>query len=92
VPWLEYHRIPGMSIAVASGDGIDWAQGYGVGDAVSRRPVTPDTAFQAASISKPIAAVTALSVFGERGLDPDADVRLYLDSWRFRFLPRSTGP
>jgi CubicO group peptidase (beta-lactamase class C family) len=82
VPWLEYHHVPGMSVAVASGDAIDWAQGYGVADAVSRRPVTPDTLFQAASISKPITAVTALSLFEEQGLDPDADVRLYLDSWR----------
>jgi CubicO group peptidase (beta-lactamase class C family) len=82
VPWLEYHRIPGASIAVASGDAIDWAKGYGIADAVSRRPVTTDTVFQAASISKPIAAVTALSLFHSEGLGLDTDVRDLLESWR----------
>jgi CubicO group peptidase (beta-lactamase class C family) len=82
LPWLQYHRIPGVSIAVASGDGIDWAKGYGVADDDTRRPVTPDTVFQAASISKPVAAVTALAMFDERGLDLDADVRALLKSWR----------
>jgi CubicO group peptidase (beta-lactamase class C family) len=80
---MEYYGIPGVSFAVASGDAIDWAQGYGVADAGTRRPVTPDTIFQAASISKPIAAVTALATFDEMGLDLDADMRAYLDTWRF---------
>jgi CubicO group peptidase (beta-lactamase class C family) len=82
IPWMEYYGIPGVSIAVASGDAIDWAKGYGVADAVTRRPVTPDTIFQAASISKPIAAVTALAMFDEMGLDLDDDVRYYLETWR----------
>jgi CubicO group peptidase (beta-lactamase class C family) len=83
LPWMEYHGIPGASIAVANGNVIDWARGYGVADAGTRRPVVPDTIFQAASISKPIGSVTALSLFDERGLDVDADVRRYLESWSF---------
>jgi CubicO group peptidase (beta-lactamase class C family) len=79
---MEHHRIPGVSIALASGDAIEWAQGYGVADAGTRRPVTPDTIFQAASISKPVAAVAALATFDEMGLDPDADVRGRLVRWR----------
>jgi CubicO group peptidase (beta-lactamase class C family) len=82
VPWMQYYRIPGVSIAVASGDAIDWAKGYGVADDGTRRPVAPDTVFQAASISKPVAAVTALAMFDEMGLDLDADVRGYLKAWR----------
>ena len=81
LPWMEYHHIPGVSIAVASWDAIDWAKGY-VADAVSRRPVTTDTIFQAASISKPIAVVTTLSLFDALGLDVDGDVRGYLKTWR----------
>jgi CubicO group peptidase (beta-lactamase class C family) len=81
-PWMEYYGIPGVSIAVASEDAIDWAQGYGVAEAGTRRPVTPHTLFQAASISKPIAAVTALGLFHERGLDRDADVGGHLETWR----------
>lgn len=61
---------------------FDWAKGYGVADSGTRRPVTPDTIFQAASISKPIAAVTALAMFDAFGLDLDADVRKYVETWR----------
>jgi CubicO group peptidase (beta-lactamase class C family) len=82
LPWKEYYRIPGVSIAVASGDAVEWSKGYGVADAVTRRPITADALFQAASISKPIAAVTALSLFDSLGLDIDDDVRGYLDTWR----------
>ncbi len=79
---MDYYHVPGVSIAVASGDRIEWAKGYGVADEASRRPVTAVTTFQAASISKPIAAVTALSLFHERRLDVDGDVRRYLETWR----------
>jgi CubicO group peptidase (beta-lactamase class C family) len=82
VPWMQWHHIPGVSIAVANADGIEWAKGYGVADEKTRRPVTPETTFQAASISKPIAAVTALAIFDALGLDLDADVGRYLKKWR----------
>jgi CubicO group peptidase (beta-lactamase class C family) len=79
---MQYHRVPGVSIAVASGDAIDWAKGYGVADGGTRRAVTADTIFQAASVSKPIAAVTALAIFDALGLDLDTDVRGYQETWR----------
>lgn len=82
VPWLQYYGIPGASIAVASGGAIDWARGYGVADADTRAALTPDTVFQAASISKPVAAVTALGMFDAMGISVDADVRNLLRSWR----------
>lgn len=56
----------------ASGDAIDWAKGYGVADAVTRRPVTADTIFQAASISKPIVAASALALIGLVSDEPPA--------------------
>jgi CubicO group peptidase (beta-lactamase class C family) len=83
VPWMQYHGIPGASIAVASGGAIDWAKGYGVADQTTHAPVTVDTVFQAASISKPVAAVTALGFLDARGLGLDTDVREVLTSWRF---------
>jgi CubicO group peptidase (beta-lactamase class C family) len=91
LPWMQYYGIVGLSVAVASGDVIDWAQGYGVADASTGRPVTPDTTFQAASISKPIASVTALSLFDERGLDIDADVRTQLETWSVPASPLAQG-
>ena len=52
--------VPGVSVAVIDEGRIAWAKGYGVLEAGRPDPVTPETLFQAASISKPFAAVAAL--------------------------------
>ena len=41
---------------------IEWTRGWGFADVDARRKVDPDTLFQAASISKPVAAVAALAL------------------------------
>ncbi len=56
---MKAHEVPGVSIAVVNDYQIDWAAGYGVLKAGEARPVTPTTLFQAASISKPVAALAA---------------------------------
>jgi CubicO group peptidase (beta-lactamase class C family) len=71
-------HVPGVSIAVIDHGRIAWARAYGVADADSGRPVTPATLFQAASISKPVAAVVAMC----SKLDLDADVNQRLRGWR----------
>src|ERR1700756_3164541 len=53
---------PGLSVAVIEGGRLAWARGYGVADSTSRRPVTADALFQAASISKPLTAMGVLAL------------------------------
>jgi len=43
-------HVPGISVAVLRSGRIDWARGYGV-TRVGRAAVTPDSLFQAGSIS-----------------------------------------
>ena len=74
--------VPGVSVAVLIDGEIGWARGYGFADVESRRPVTGNTLFQAASISKPVAALAALQLVGEGRVDLDADVNTNLKSWR----------
>jgi len=74
-------NVPGVSIAVIRDGKIDWAQGFGVAK-VGGPPVTPDTLFQAASISKPVAAMAALSLVQDGRLSLDADVNATLKSWK----------
>lgn len=59
---------------------LDWAQGYGV---VSQggKPVDADTLFQVGSISKPVAAVTALALVQDGTLSLDAPINASLRSW-----------
>ena len=74
--------VPGVSVAVLVDGEIAWARGYGLADVESGRPVTPNTLFQAASISKPVAALAALRLVESGRVDLDGDVNAYLTSWR----------
>lgn len=70
-------HVPAVSIAVIDHGRIAWTRAYGVADADSGRPVTPATLFQAASLSKPVAAVVAV----RSRIDLDADVNGRLRGW-----------
>ena len=74
-------QVPGVSIAVIHDGKIEWARGFGVAK-IGGPPVTPDTLFQAASISKPIAALAVLRLVQSGKLSLDADVNQYLKTWK----------
>lgn len=74
-------HVPGLSIAVIRDGKIAWAKGYGVTHA-GGAPVTPQTLFQAASISKPLTAMAALKMVEAGQLDLDADINTVLTSWK----------
>jgi CubicO group peptidase (beta-lactamase class C family) len=68
-------NIPAASIALIDQDHIVFARAYGEG-------VTPDTPFQAASLSKFVAAVGAMRLVDQKQLVLDADVNAALTSWK----------
>ena len=78
---LEHHRVPGASVAVVRAGRLDWAKGYGVRQAGGADAVNESTLFQAASISKPVAAAGALRLVAEGLLSLDEDVNAKLRSW-----------
>jgi CubicO group peptidase (beta-lactamase class C family) len=74
--------VPAVSIAVVNDGRIEWAKAYGLADVEAGRAVTPATLFQAASISKPVAAMGALRLVQEGRLALDEDVNARLRSWQ----------
>jgi CubicO group peptidase (beta-lactamase class C family) len=88
---MAHFHINGLSIAVISNYHIDWAKGYGWADSAEQRPVTVQTLFQAASISKSLNAVGVLLLAQEGKLDPYADINNYLTSWKFPYDSLSKG-
>jgi CubicO group peptidase (beta-lactamase class C family) len=76
----ELHVL-GVSITVIHNGEIEWSRGFGV-TRVGGPAVTPDTLFQAASISKPVTAMAVLHLVGSGKLDLDADVNQYLKAWK----------
>ena len=79
---MKHYKVPGVSIAVINNYKIEWAKGYGVKEVGKEDVITSDTLFQAASISKPVAASAALHFVEEGVLDLDENVNNKLDSWR----------
>jgi CubicO group peptidase (beta-lactamase class C family) len=79
---MEHYKIPGVSIAFFERGRIVWTRTYGFADVASKKPVTPDTIFEAGSISKPTTALAALHLVQEGKLDLDQDVNQKLVSWK----------
>lgn len=75
---IEEDAIPGMAIAVVRDGKVVHMQGYGFANASTRRPMTPDTPMNIASISKPILGIVLLQLCDRGLLDLDADVNSLL--------------
>jgi CubicO group peptidase (beta-lactamase class C family) len=73
---------PALSVAYFSDGAVTWTRAWGVADVESGVHATDRTLFQAASISKPVAAVAMMEAV-ERGLITlDAPVNGQLRSWK----------
>ena len=79
---MKHYRVPGVSIAVINNHAVEWARAYGVKDAATGEPVTTETVFQAASISKTLNATVIMKRVMEGKLSLDENVNTYLKSWQ----------
>ena len=78
---MEEFGVPGVSIAVIQDFKIHWAKAYGVADVETGQLVDIETMFQAASISKPVAAMGVLRAVQDGLFSLDDDINDILDSW-----------
>jgi CubicO group peptidase (beta-lactamase class C family) len=79
---LKQFNVPGVSIAVIQDFKVARTIVYGVADAETATPVTPDTMFQAASISKPVAAMASLRAVQDGRFTLDQNINTILKSWK----------
>ena len=77
--YLGYYKTPGISLAVIKDSRVVYHRGFGVKNAATREPVTDDTVFEAASMTKPVFAYTVLRLV-DRGV-------LALDTPLYTYLP-----
>lgn len=73
--------VPGMSLAWRSGSGEIETAVFGE-VTPGAGPITPETVFQAGSVSKPVAAVAILRLVDQGVIDLDTDVNDLLTSWK----------
>jgi CubicO group peptidase (beta-lactamase class C family) len=79
---LKEFKVPGVSIAIIKDFKVALAVAYGVADVETGAPVTTRTMFQAASISKPVAAMASLKAVQEGKFKLDQDINTILKSWK----------
>ena len=76
--WMSKTSVPGLSIALIKEANLVWSQGFGVKSAGAKEPVTAETIFEAASLSKPAFAYAALKLCDEGRLGIDTPLIEYL--------------
>jgi CubicO group peptidase (beta-lactamase class C family) len=64
-------RIPGMSAAIAHGERLTWARGFGLANVERATPAAPETLYHLASLTKPYGSTMVLQLVeeGRLGLD-----------------------
>ena len=75
---MAKHKVPGVSIVGIEQGRIAWSRQYGVRRAGSAEPVTAETLFEAASMSKPVGAYAALKLVEQGKLDLGRPLYEYL--------------
>ncbi|MDD7942850.1 serine hydrolase [Actinomycetospora lutea] len=79
----------GLAVGVVRDGSLRWFHGHGVADVASGTPVTADTVFRVASITKTVTAIAVMQL-RDRGLvDLDAPAARYLRA--YALIPARTG-
>ena len=73
---MAAQRIPGVAVAIIRGAEVLYVKGYG--DAGNGKPVTPQTQFLIASVSKSFTALAVMQLVEAGTVDLDAPVQHYL--------------
>jgi len=91
---MKHYRVPAVAVAVVDDFRVAWVRVYGSKRSGTDRPATGETLFHAKSVSKPVAAVTAMKLFERGELALDAPLDSQLTSWSVpdNQYTRSTAP
>jgi len=85
---MAANRVPGLALAITRGDEVLYIKGYGT--AGDDRPMTPQTQFYVASLSKSFTALAVMQLVEDGKIELDAPVRTYLPGFTTSD-PRAAG-
>jgi CubicO group peptidase (beta-lactamase class C family) len=75
---MKKDGVPGLSIALIRGGKTTWVHGFGIKEARTGQPVTDETVFEAASLSKPVFTYGVLKLVDQGKLGLDVPLTTYL--------------
>lgn len=73
----EYLRMPGLAAGILRGRELWWFKGYGYADLARKTPVTPDTPFHLASLTKTFASTLLMQLVEQGKLDLDTPAETF---------------
>jgi CubicO group peptidase (beta-lactamase class C family) len=84
---MKRSGVPGMATGVVHGGKVLYAKGFGVREAGKPDPVTPETVFQAASVSKSVSSTCICAAVTDKVVSWSDPVVKYLPASRCRTRP-----
>lgn len=75
---MDYENLPGMSTLIVKEGEIVWVESYGMADIENSIPVSDNTAFLMASVSKLFTGTALMQLFEDGQIDLDEDINNYL--------------
>jgi CubicO group peptidase (beta-lactamase class C family) len=83
---MEALKVPGLAIAFYKDD-FTWSKGFGYADLENKVPVTPQTLFRMASVTKPMTATGIMNLAQDGKLNLDDEVQKYVP-----YFPKKKWP
>ena len=80
---MEHFGVPGVAVSVVLDDEVVFSKGYGVRVVGEEDPITPETVFQIASLSKPLTATAVAGLVGKGIISWDDPVHDYNPDLQF---------
>lgn len=90
--WIREQHVPGLVYGIVKDGRLVHLKGFGTQDQASRRPVTADTRFRIASMSKAFTALAILKLHDAGKLSLDAPAETYVPEMRGWTYPTSDSP
>lgn len=87
---MDRQELVGVAVGVIRDGTVAYTAGYGYADREEEVPVSNDTLFRWASISKPVTAVAAMQLVETGTLDLTADIREYVTEFPDKGAPITT--
>lgn len=80
--FMEREKVPGIAVAISRDGDVLYQKGFGVRDLETREPVTPETIFGVASVTKSFTAVAIMQLAAEGKLSLEDPVIEHIPAFR----------